>query len=139
MIQEGMISLGEIPKQEFIRGSEGHLRNAAKQLEKIGMNKHRVLQDQQGIFCIEYKDFYLIANSYLYKGSIVSAQREIIMRCMNNHKRLVVYVAEGDAFYIFHPQYIIDDHWENRRGYLLMYNWDYRLGEEVFIDSRRYL
>lgn len=128
-----------LPKQEFIKGSEGHLRKAAKQLEKMGYRSHLSLRDQQGIFAIEYRDFYLIANGYLYKGSIVSAQREMIMRCNRNHKRLVVYVAKNDAFYIFYPQDIIDNHWENYRGYLLMYNWEYSLGEESLTDPRRFI
>ena len=128
--------MGEIPKQEFIKGSEGHLKKAGKIMEKLGQHRLRVLQDYKGVFCIEYPDFYLIANGYLYKGSIISAQREIIMRSHKNHKRLVVYVAERDEFHMFFPQDIIDDHWENKRGYLLMFNWEYELGEEVFIEHK---
>jgi hypothetical protein len=128
----------EIPKSEFIKGSEGHLKTAEKILDKLGYHKLKMLQDHEGIFCIEYPEFYLIANGYLYRGSIISAQREMILRCKNKHKRLVVYVAKDDVFYMFHPQDIIDDHWENKRGYLLMYNWEYALGEEVFTEYKRF-
>ena len=126
----------DIPKQEFIKGSEGHLRTAAKILEKVGQHKLMVLQDHQGIFGVEYPDFYLIANKYRYRGSILSAQKELIMRCRKKHKRLVVYIAEDNAFHMFYPQDIIDDHWENRRGYLLMFNWECELGEKVFTEHK---
>ena len=124
----------EIPKQEFIKGSEGNLKKAGKILDRLGQHKLMVLQDHQGIFCIEYPDFYLIANKYRYKGSILSAQKELILRCIRKHKRLVVYVAEDDAFHMFYPPDIIGSHWENKRGYLLMFNWEYELGEEVFTE-----
>ena len=125
-----------IPKQEFIKGSEGHLKKAGKIIEKLGQHRLRVLQDHKGIFSIEYPDFYLIANGYLYQGSILSAQREIIMRCHNRHKRLVVFIGDREEFHMFLPQDIIDDHWENHRGYLLMFNWSYELGEEVFQEHK---
>jgi hypothetical protein len=112
----------------FIKGSGSILKTAALKLKQMGYIQLKLLSDQKGVFSIEYPKFFLTANGYLYHHSIVSSQKEIIHRSQVCKKDLVVYVAETDTFYIFNPQTIIDNHWENIRGYLLMYNWDIKLG-----------
>ncbi len=112
----------------FIKGSGHILKTAAIKLKEMGYIQLKLLSDYKGVFSIEYPKFFLTANGYLYRHSIISSQKEIIHRASICKKDLVVYVAETDTFYIFKPQDIIDCHWENMRGYLLMYNWDIKIG-----------
>lgn len=114
----------------FKRGESRALSIASKKLKKIGWVPIRELQDPNGIFCIEYPKFFLTANGYLYRGSIVSNQKELIYRVNKKKKKLMVYVAETDKFFIFDPEDILNQHWENKRGYLTMYNWNISLGRE---------
>ena len=116
--------------RKFVKGSSGALVLAAKKLSDIGWHPLRELKDPKGIFCIEYPKFYLTANGYLYKGSIVSNQKEVIYRAKKNRKKLVVYIADKDKFYIFDPEDILVNYWENNRGYLVMYNWYVSLGRD---------
>lgn len=115
----------------FIQGSHSLLKIASTKLKELGYINLRLLSDQKGVFCIEYPKFFLTANGYLYHNSIISNQKEIIHRAKTIGKDLVVYVGSVDTFYIFNPQSIIDNHWENTRGYLLMYNWDINLGRKL--------
>ena len=112
----------------FIKGSGHILKIAALKLKDMGYIQIKLLSDYKGVFSIEYPKFFLTANGYLYHHSIISSQKEIIQRAKICNKDLVVYVAESDTFYIFKPQDVIDCHWANMRGYLLMYNWDINLG-----------
>lgn len=117
--------------EPFVKGSGHILKTAANKLREMGYIQIRLLSDQKGVFCVEYPKFYLTANGYLYHRSIISSQKEIIHRARITQKDLVVYVAEKDTFYIFKPEDIISNHWENIRGYLLMYNWDISLGRTL--------
>lgn len=112
----------------FIKGSSNLLKQADQILKYHGYIRLKLLSDHKGVFSIEYPRFFLTANGYLYHGSIISSQKEIIHRAKIIQKDLVVYVASENKFYIFNPESIINEHWENERGYLLMYNWDIRLG-----------
>lgn len=112
----------------FIKGAGNLLKQADQILKQNGYIRLRLLSDHKGVFSIEYPKFFLTANGYLYHGSIISSQKEIIHRAKIIQKDLVVYVASENKFYIFNPEDIINEHWENERGYLLMYNWDIRLG-----------
>lgn len=116
--------------REFKKGTNKLLSDAIKKLKKIGWEKLRILKDEKGVFCIEYPKFYLTANSYLYKKHILSSQKEIIYRTKKHMKKLVVYVGENEKFYIFNPEDILMQHWENQHGYLTMYNWNVNLGKE---------
>lgn len=118
-----------IKTDPFIKGSGQVIRTAATKLREMGYISLRLLKDQQGVFCIEYPKFFLTTNRYLYQKHIVSSQKEIIYRAKICYKDLVVFVLETDSFYVFKPQDIINDHWENQRGYLLMYNWDIGMGK----------
>jgi hypothetical protein len=113
----------------FIKGEHNYLKTARQKLKEMGYINLKLLSDREGVFCIEYPKFFLTANGYLYHNSIISNQKEIIHRAIVIGKDLVVYVGSVDTFYIFNPQVIIDNHWENMRGYLLMYNWDINLGQ----------
>jgi hypothetical protein len=117
----------------FIKGTHNVLKHGAIKLKKMGYIHLRLLSDKHGVFCIEYPKFFLTANQYLYRGNIVSNQKEIIHRAKILKKDLVVYVYFEDKFYIFEPEIILieNNHWENIRGYLTMYNWDINLGKEL--------
>lgn len=117
----------------FIRGSHNLLKEGAKKLKDMGYIALRLLRDREGVFCIEYPKFFLTANQYLYHGSIVSNQKEIINRAKILKKDLVIYVYSENKFFIFNPEIILDEnnHWENMRGYMTMYNWDINLGKEL--------
>lgn len=112
----------------FIKGSGEAIKLAAAKLKRMGYIQLKILSDQKGAFCIEYPKFFLTFNRYLYHKKIVSNQKEIIYRAKILNKDLVVYVLENDTFYIFDPSIIIADHWENIRGYMLMYNWSIDIG-----------
>ena len=132
-MQENLNGTKHEQTQEFKKGSNKLLSDALDKLDKIGWKPLRTLEDEQGIFCIEYPKFYLTANSYLYKKHIISNQKEIIYRCKTHKKKLVVYIGESDKFYIFNPEDILMQHWENQRGYLTMYNWNVNLGKDFLI------
>jgi hypothetical protein len=112
----------------FIKGSGNLLKQADQILKYHGYIRLKLLSDHKGVFSIEYPKFFLTANGYLYHKCIISSQKEIIYRAKIIQKDLVVYVGSENKFYIFNPEDIINEHWENERGYLLMYNWDIRLG-----------
>lgn len=117
----------------FIKGSHSVLKTGAKKLKSWGYYHLRLLSDHNGVFCIEYPKFFLTANQYLFRGHIISNQKEIITRAKILKKDLVVYVASEDKFFIFDPETILDEnnHWKNNRGYMIMYNWDVNLGKEM--------
>lgn len=117
--------------EPFKKGEGHHLKTAAHILKENGYISLRLLSDQKGVFSIEYPKFFLTANAYLYRDSIISSQKEIIHRARILKKDLVVYIAQTNIFYVFDPQKIIDNHWENIHGYLLMYNWDISLGRTL--------
>jgi len=125
--------MDEIQKDPFIKGEQQLLKKARAILKDNGYYSLRLLSDQKGVFCVEYPKFFLTANGYAYHGNIVSSQKEIIHRAKICKKDLVVYVDEDHTFYIFNPEDIINDHWENMRGYLLMYNWNITLGKELVL------
>jgi len=104
----------------FKKGESKVLNIAVKKLKKIGWSQLRALQDPKGIFCIEYPKFYLTANAYLFRGTTISNQKEIIYRAKKHKKKLVVYVGTTEKFYIFDPDDILMNSWENKRGYLTM-------------------
>ncbi len=98
----------------------------------------KLLSDMKGVFSIEYPRFFLNAKKYFYRDSIVSIQKEIVHRARVVKKDVVVYVDQDNSFYIFDPQLIINDHWENIKGdpdgyHLLMYNWDVGLGRKLVL------
>lgn len=138
-MQSKFLENGEIQKEKevvrtnnsFVKGSHGLLKEAVKKLRNAGYVHIRILSDKKGVFCIEYPKFFLTANGYLFRRSIISNQKEIIHRAKIYRKQLVVYIGQISKFYMFSPQDIINDHWENDRGYLKMYNWDISLGTEM--------
>jgi len=118
----------------FICGSTGLLKKAAAKIrENIGVVPIHVLKDKSGVFAIEYKKWFVTANKYRYKGNILSNQKQIIQRAHRYQKKLVVYVGDDDEFYMFDPEKILDQHWENQRGYITMYNYDVALGRQFLV------
>jgi hypothetical protein len=125
----------------FIKGEHGLLKTAIKKLRNLGYVCLHALGDDMGVFSIEYPKFFLNAKEYFYHNTIVSIQGGIVDRAKILNKDLVIYVAKVDCFYIFYPQDIIDNHWENTRiefkyirGELvecsiIWYNWDVSLGK----------
>ena len=116
--------LNNVEKKEdpFIKGSSGLLRKAAAKIRStIGVTPIKVLRDQNGVFAIEYKKWFVTANKYLYKGTILSNQKEMVLRAHRYQKGLLVYIGEDDIFFLFDPNDILENHWENLRGYIKMY------------------
>jgi len=124
--------------EPFIKGDSQLLKVAVSKLKKMGYIHLRLLGDAKGVFSIEYPRFFLNAKKYFYENSIVSIQKEIVHRARILKKDVVVYVEQDNSFYIFDPQLIINDHWENIKGdpdgyHLLMYNWDVSLGRNLVL------
>lgn len=115
------------------KGSLKNLKKAVSILKKYGYINIKILQDKKGAFSVEYPKFFLTANSYAYKGFIVSNQIEIINRAKIHNKDLLLYVGEFNKFYIFDPEEVIENSYENRHGYLTMLNWDFKIGKELIL------
>lgn len=112
-----------------------NLKTAAKKLGYWGYVNLKILKDPKGAFSVEYPKFFLTANSYAWKGYIVSNQIEIIKRAILHKKDILLYVGNLNKFYIFDPQVILDTGVKNIHGYLTMVNYDIKLGKEFRIEG----
>lgn len=132
--EKGNLNKPSKKEDPFIKGSSGLLKKAAAKIRsEIGVSPIKVLRDQNGIFAIEYKKWFVTANKYLYKGTILSNQKEMVLRAHRYQKGLLVYIGEDDLFFLFDPNDILDQHWENERGYIKMYNWNVNLGRQFLV------
>lgn len=118
--------------REFVKGESGLLEKADGILQRMGIRSVGTLRDGQGDFCKEYCSWFMICNKYVYKNTWVSADEKLILRCKKKRKQLLVYIDQDDEFYLYDPNEIIREHWDNERGYLTMFNWNYTHGKLLF-------
>lgn len=93
------------------------------------------LQDEHGIFGFVFKDFIVVAKSYIVGNSfirdMVSCHKRAVYSAYNGGKKLLMYIKESKTWFEFDPAIIMNNSVENIRGSSIFLNFSIDLGEEI--------
>jgi len=126
-----MITYGIIFENvDEITNSGGDLIRKAFRLCQERLNKPLISSlrdDTKKVVGYANNEFVLVAKSYIY-GEIVSCHIEALYHAIENNLKLLMYINAVDKFYEFEPNECLKVGLDNRRGGIVMCNFNIRLG-----------